>query len=91
MNENYQAWAKANSKLADKVKKGQAGYNAIGKDAVAGVGPVRDGSSYKPQPEKTSEFNASAVRRAALTASAGSVTDSVSAPLDNKKKKKVNG
>jgi len=93
MNENYQMWAKANPKLAAKVKSNQSGYNAIGKDAVAGVGPVKDGASYKPQPqpEKTSEFNANAVRRAALTASAGSVTDSVSAPLDNKKKKKVNG
>jgi hypothetical protein len=88
MNENYKAWAAANPTLAAQLKKGQAGYNAIGKDAVAGVGPVKDGSSYKPQPEKTSEMNASAVRRAALTASAGSVTDSVSAPLDNKKKKK---
>jgi hypothetical protein len=48
MNENYQAWAKANSKLADKVKKGQAGYNAIAKDAVSGMGPVRDSASYKP-------------------------------------------
>jgi hypothetical protein len=87
MNENYQAWAKANSKLADKVKKGQAGYNAIGKDAVAGVGPVRDGSSYKPQPEKTSEFNASAVRRAALSASAGSATDSGSSDAPKEKPK----
>jgi hypothetical protein len=90
MNENYRAWAAANPTLAARVKKGQAGYNAIGKDAVAGVGPVKDGSSYKPQAENT-EMNASAVRRAALTASAGSVTDSDIALLDNKKKKKVNG
>jgi hypothetical protein len=91
MNENYRIWAAKYGKLADKVKKGQAGYNAFAKDAVAGVGPVKDGSSYKPQAEKTSEMNASAVRRAALSASAGSVTDSDIALLDNKKKKKVNG
>jgi hypothetical protein len=48
MNENYRIWAAANSKLADKVKKGQAGYNAISKDAVTGMGPVRDSASYKP-------------------------------------------
>ena len=76
MNENYQMWAKANPALAAKVKSNQSGYNAFGKDAVAGVGPVKDGSSYKPQAEKTSEMNASAVRRAALQASASSVTDS---------------
>jgi hypothetical protein len=48
MNENYNAWAAANPTLAAKVKKGQAGYNAISKDAVAGMGPVRDSASYKP-------------------------------------------
>ena len=29
MDENYKRWAKANPKLAAKVKKGQAGYDAI--------------------------------------------------------------
>ena len=90
MNENYQMWAKANPTLAAKVKSNQAGYNAIGKDAVAGVGPVKDGSSYKPQAEKPSEMNAGAVRRAALTASADSVTEPKIAQTPNKKKK-VNG
>jgi hypothetical protein len=85
MNENYRAWAKANPALAAKVKSNQSGYNAIGKDAVAGVGPVKDGSSYKPQAEKTSEMNASAVRRAALSASAGSVTDSGSSDAPKEK------
>jgi hypothetical protein len=90
MNENYQMWAKANPALAAKVKSNQSGYNAFAKDAVAGVGPVKDGSSYKPQAEKTSEMNASAVRRAALSASAGSVTEPKIAQTPNKKKK-VNG
>jgi hypothetical protein len=35
MNENYRTWAAKYGKLADKVKKGQAGYSAFGKDAVA--------------------------------------------------------
>jgi hypothetical protein len=48
MNENYRIWAAANKDLAPKVKKGQAGYNAIAKEAVSGVGPVRDSASYKP-------------------------------------------
>jgi hypothetical protein len=87
MNENYRAWAKANPALAAKVKSNQSGYNAIGKDAVAGVGPVKDGSSYKPQAEKTSEMNASAVRRAALSASAGSATDSGSSDTPKEKPK----
>jgi hypothetical protein len=87
MNENYQMWAKANPALAAKVKSNQSGYNAFAKDAVAGVGPVKDGASYKPQPEKTSEMNASAVRRAALTASAGSATDSGSSDTPKEKPK----
>ena len=29
MDKNYKAWAKANPTLAKKVKKGQAGFNAI--------------------------------------------------------------
>jgi len=48
MNENYRIWAAAHKDLASKVKKGQAGYNAIAKEAVSGVGPVRDSASYKP-------------------------------------------
>jgi hypothetical protein len=48
MNENYRVWAAANPTLADKVKKGQAGFNAFSKDAVAGTGPVRDSKEYKP-------------------------------------------
>jgi hypothetical protein len=48
MNENYRIWAAKYGDLAAKVKKGQAGYNAISKDAVAGMGPVRDSASYKP-------------------------------------------
>lgn len=87
MNENYQMWAKANPALAAKVKSNQSGYNAFAKDAVAGVGPVKDGSSYKPQAEKTSEMNASAVRRAALSASAGSATDSGSSDAPKEKPK----
>ena len=87
MNENYRTWAKANPALASKVKSNQSGYNAFGKDAVAGVGPVKDSSSYKPQAEKTSEMNASAVRRAALTASAGSATDSGSSETPKEKPK----
>jgi hypothetical protein len=48
MNANYRSWAAANPTLAAKVKKGQVGYNAFAKDAVAGMGPVRDSSGYKP-------------------------------------------
>ena len=79
MNENYRTWAAANSKLADKVKKGQAGYNAIAKDAVSGMGPVRDSASYKPS--VSSSDTASTPNKDALKAQ----TDT------DKKKKKVNG
>jgi hypothetical protein len=79
MNENYRIWAAANSKLADKVKKGQAGYNAISKDVVSGMGPLRDSASYKPS--VSSSDTASTPNKDALKAQ--SETD--------KKKKKVNG
>ena len=76
MNDNYRTWAAKYDKLAARVKQGQSGYNAFSKDAVAGVGPVKDATAYKPQAEKTSEMNASTVRRAALTASASALTGS---------------
>ena len=50
---NMKAWAKANPSLAKKVKKGQAGYEAIqsvinpqAKAKPANVGPVKDGAKY---------------------------------------------
>jgi hypothetical protein len=79
MNENYRIWAAANKDLAPKVKKGQAGYNAISKDVVSGMGPVRDSASYKPS--VSSSDTASTPNKDALKAQ--SDTD--------KKKKKVNG
>jgi hypothetical protein len=57
MNENYRIWAAANKDLAPKVKKGQAGYNAIAKEAVSGVGPVRDSASYKPSVSSSDTAN----------------------------------
>jgi len=90
MNENYRIWAAANSKLADKVKKGQAGYNAISKDAVAGMGPVRDSASYKPS--VSSSDTASTPNKDALKTQSGTAKNfRTDVALLDKKKKKVNG
>jgi hypothetical protein len=59
MNENYRAWAAANPTLAARVKKGQSGYNAFSKDAVAGTGPVKDGNDYKPSVSNSDTANTS--------------------------------
>jgi hypothetical protein len=90
MNENYRTWAAANSKLADKVKKGQAGYNAIAKDAVSGMGPVRDSASYKPS--VSSSDTASTPNKDALKTQSGMAQNfRTDVALLDKKKKKVNG
>lgn len=59
---NMKAWAKANPDLAKKVKKGQAGYEAIqsvinpnAKAKPANVGPVKDGAKYARSLAKSNE------------------------------------
>jgi hypothetical protein len=90
MNENYRIWAAANSKLADKVKKGQAGYNAIAKEAVSGMGPVRDSASYKPS--VSSSDTASTPNKESLKTQSGMAQNfRTDVALLDKKKKKVNG
>ena len=87
MNENYNAWAAANPTLAAKVKKGQAGYNTIAKDAVAGMGPVRDSASYKPSVSNSD--TASTAKQDSLKIATGSGKNFRTdiALLDKKKKK----
>ena len=64
MDANYKAWAKANPTLAKKVKKGQAGYNAINnkpdkpkqsaKSAVlAGISAAKKSDTQPAKPNKT--------------------------------------
>jgi hypothetical protein len=87
MNENYRIWAAANDKLAPKVKKGQAGYNAIAKEAVSGIGPVRDSASYKPS--VSSSDTASTDKKDSLKIATGSGKNFRTdiSLLDKKKKK----
>jgi hypothetical protein len=87
MNENYRMWAKANPTLAAKVKSNQSGYNAISKDAVAGMGPVRDSASYKPS--VSSSDTASTDKKDSLKIATGSAKNFRTdiALLDKKKKK----
>lgn len=86
-NADYRSWAAANPKLAAKVKKGQAGYNAISKDAVAGMGPVRDSASYKPSVSNSD--TASTAKQDSLKIATGSGKNFRTdiALLDKKKKK----
>ena len=87
-NADYRSWAAANPTLAAKVKKGQAGYNAISKDAVAGMGPVRDSASYKPSVSNSD--TASTAKQDSLKIATGSGKNFRTdiALLDKKKKKK---
>jgi hypothetical protein len=87
MNENYRIWAAKYGDYAAKVKKGQAGYNAISKDAVAGMGPVRDSASYKPS--VSSSDTASTDKKDSLKIATGSGKNFRTdiALLDKKKKK----
>ena len=56
MDANYKAWAKANPKLAKKVKKGQAGYKAINgtpnKDSIKPKRRTWLADNYKPNKKK---------------------------------------
>ena len=55
MDANYKAWAKANPALAKKVKKGQAGYNAINNKPTPSVPANRGAGNGAPgaQTKKT--------------------------------------
>jgi hypothetical protein len=90
MNENYRIWAAKYGDYAAKVKKGQAGYNAIAKEAVSGMGPVRDSASYKPS--VSSSDTASTPNKDALKTQSGTAKNfRTDVALLDKKKKKVNG
>ena len=56
MDANYRAWAKANPKLAKKIKKGQAGYKAINgtpnKDSIKPKKRTWLADNYKPNKKK---------------------------------------
>ena len=87
MNENYRAWAAANPTLAARVKKGQSGYNAFSKDAVAGTGPVKDGNDYKPNVSSTETAKAPSKETTKSDTSTGKNFRTDIALLDKKKKK----
>jgi len=87
MNENYRMWAKANPTLAAKVKSNQSGYNAISKDAVAGMGPVRDSASYKPSVSSSDTASTDKKDSLKISADSGKNFRTDIALLDKKKKK----
>ena len=101
---NMKAWAKANPDLAKKVKKGQAGYEAIqsvinpnAKAKPANIGPVKDGAKYarslaKPANIGPVKDGAKYARSLAKPANVGPVKDGAkyarSLAKSNEKKKK---
>jgi len=63
MDDNYAAWVKANRKLAEKVKPGQAGYDSIQKALGKSSGSNDSMKIDKPAPKSGSSTNASSNTR----------------------------
>jgi hypothetical protein len=61
MDKNYEAWAKANRKLAEKVKPGQAGYDAIQK-ALGKSSSTNGDLKIKPENKPANKTNTAAQR-----------------------------
>lgn len=61
MDENYATWTRANRKLAEKVKPGQAGYAAIQRELAKIKGPAAqsENQDFQPNAPKLGQFDAS--------------------------------